>query len=107
MDVPIALVHGQGFGEIVEVAVEVHVFMRVTAQVREPVGIERVNMDKCYAIGTRVGPQGVVVKRSHLNAAASEAFHAVATTADQEKVIRRRVAVDDDVHRQRLGLESW
>jgi len=100
----IAFVHRQRLAEVVEVAVQVHVLLRHAAQVREAVGIQRVDVQHRHASLARLGAPFGVAQREHLHAAAAKTLDAVAGAADDQQPLAVGIAVERGVQRQLFVL---
>ena len=100
----VARVHGQGLAVVLEIAVQVHVLMRGTAQVRKTVGIQRMHVEHRHAGRPRLRAPFLVVQRKDLHTAAAVAFDAVAGAADDEQLLRICRAISRHVHGERLAV---
>jgi hypothetical protein len=99
-------VDGQGLAEVLEVAVEVHVFVRDPAQVREAIGVERMQVEHGHALRMRRRAPISVMQRVHLHAAAAKALHAMAGAADDQQLVGIRRAITRHVQCQRFALAA-
>ena len=87
-------------GEVVEVAVEIDVFVRGAPNVREAVRVERMDVEHRHAGIARLGSPLGVVQRKHLHAAAAVALHPVAGAAHHQQLVCATGAVQSHVHGQ-------
>ena len=100
LDLAVGFIDRQGAAEVVEVAVQVHVFVRGTADMRETIGIERMDVEHSHALRARLITPGVVVQGKHLHTAAAIALDPMAGAADDQQLVGVGGAVTHNVHGQ-------
>ena len=106
MQLGIGRVDRQGFGEILEVAVQVHVLVRGAPDMRKTVGVERVHVQNRHALRTGVITPFMVMQREDLHARAAIALDAMAGAADDEQGLGVHRAIARDVHGQYFAIAS-
>ncbi|MCY1166617.1 hypothetical protein D9M73_65630 [compost metagenome] len=106
LQLAVSLVDRQRLREVLEVAVQVHVFMRGAPDMRKTVGVERMDIQHrdalCLGLGTPLG----VMQRKHLHTGAAITFHAVAGAADNQQRTGIGRPVAHHVHGQDLAVTS-
>jgi energy-coupling factor transporter ATP-binding protein EcfA2 len=107
LHVPVRGIDRQGLRKVVEVAVQVHVFLGHAPDVRETVRVQRVDVEHGHALGAGFFAPLGVVQRKHLHAAAAIAFHAMAGAADDEQAVGVGGAVTHHVHGQGLAVAPF
>jgi hypothetical protein len=94
----------QGCREILEIAVQVDVFLRDTAQVRKTVRVERVDIEHRHTeTGCPLAPF-VILQGSHLHAAAAEPLDAVAPAGHYQQVAGIRRPGQGHIHGQGFAV---
>jgi hypothetical protein len=91
-------IHRQRPAEVVKVAVQVHVLVGGAADVREAIGVERVDVDHRHTLVARLGTPFGVVQGKHLHTGAAVTFGAMAGAGDQQHGLRVGGAVAGHVH---------
>ncbi len=97
-------VDGKWLAEVVEIAVQVHVLVRGAAQVRKPIGVERMDVQHGHALGVRQVAPLLVVQRKHLHATAAKPLHPMAAAAHDEQLVGVGWAIAHHVHGQVFAI---
>lgn len=90
----------QRLAEILKIAIEIDVLIRHAADVREAMGVERVDVEHGYTGSFRLVSPLLIMQRKHLYARAAIAFYAVAGAADDQKFFRIESTIKRHVYRQ-------
>jgi hypothetical protein len=101
---PIRRVGRQRAREILEVAVQVDVFLRDATQVREPVRVERMDVQHRDTVPGCVRMPFFVVQGVHLHPAAAIALDAMAGTGHHQQMPRIRRPGQRHIHGQGLAV---
>ena len=75
---------GKWLGEILKIAIEIDIFLRHAANVREAIRIERMNIEHGHASSFGFFAPFCIMQRKHLHTRAAIAFHAVASAAHDQ-----------------------